>query len=94
MRLIDADELKKPIEVAIEYSGFYSPIYKGFAKDIDGAPTIDAEPVRHGHWIDRHVTDFGAAEEFCGGCEEWSVGWHKRYRPNCGAKMGEVSTDD
>lgn len=51
MRLIDADALKKIIEVAIKDSGFYQPIYQGFAKVIDVAPTIDAEPVRHGHWI-------------------------------------------
>lgn len=53
MRLIDADELKKLIKDAIYFNscaredgGLYSrPIYKGFAKAIDTAPTIDAVPV-------------------------------------------------
>lgn len=41
MRLIDADVLKKHVEVAVKESGFYSPMYKSFLKAIENAPTVD-----------------------------------------------------
>lgn len=95
MRLIDADELKKQIEVAMKDSGFYRPIYQGFAKAIDYAPTIDVEPARHGHWIEdddgdgRHCSICG--EDYCyliSNCELYN------YCPNCGAKMDMEVTND
>ena len=48
------------------------------------APTVDAEPVRHGHWDD---------ECRCTACGWYGDDWYKRdavrfsYCPNCGAKM-------
>ena len=92
MRLIDADELKKPIEVAIKDSGFFGPIYRGFAKAIDVAPTIGTDPVRHGHWMHDET---GA--NYCSECNEYlyddgeyHLVWHTDYCPHCGAKMDEV----
>lgn len=92
MRLIDAD--------ALDYDRL--PTYYGDSvreddvRDwISDAPTIDAEPVRHGRWIKGHgmmpPEYFGRHKcSLCGhfalsrkiGHEELS-----NYCPNCGAKM-------
>lgn len=55
---------------------------------IDVAPTIDAEPVRHGHWIAYR----SGVDTQCSECE-WSTDFPiaRKYCPNCGAKMDEVS---
>lgn len=55
------------------------------------APAVDAEPVRHGHWIDPDDGD-GITACICSICD-----WHghimeddvmgMNYCPNCGAKM-------
>lgn len=64
MRLIDVDELIKSIEETTWYHIFKGKLIKGAnsetdiplykASDIysvlDAAPTVDAEPVRHGKW--------------------------------------------
>lgn len=101
MRLIDADALKKPLEVAVKESGFYSPMYKSFLKNIESAPTIDAEPVRHGHWIAYEDETMICATEFvCSACRESFCSSEltdkefyemMKHCPNCGAKMDEVS---
>lgn len=48
-------------------------------------PTIEAEPVRHGHWIDT-----GSGQE-CSVCHEIQYGYdnYRYYCPFCGAKMEE-----
>lgn len=62
--------------------------------ELKNMPTVEAEPVRHGHWID--VTDLDSPDyEFA--CSECyyrnfervmdAVAWN--YCPNCGAKMDE-----
>ena len=80
MRLIDADELIRKIRHD-DKDGIYWEIYH--------APTIETEPVRHGHWtLDRH--EHGV----CSVCHMTSVdiigGEFHNYCPNCGAKMDEV----
>lgn len=52
---------------------------KGF-RDGYAQATVDAEPVRHGHWEEFHCS-------VCG-----KMGWDNedKYCPNCGAKMDEV----
>lgn len=58
MRLIDADELLRVIDEEIEYGVKYAVtdyqlINKGLKiarRDIGCAPTIDAHPVKRGHW--------------------------------------------
>ena len=43
-------------------------------------PTTDAEPVRHGKWIDEH----------CSECGEYVYhGDTRNYCPNCGARMNK-----
>lgn len=62
-------------------------------EEIDNAPTIEAEPVRHGHWInifdenDPDISTFGR----CTRCNEISKRLLGRYCRWCGAKMDEVT---
>ena len=53
---------------------------------VDDAPSVDAEPVRHGRWIvqDDTFTRFICSE--CGTNNQDGVG---NYCPYCGAKMDE-----
>ena len=80
MRLINADELMELYDCC---DGLSVPIAV-VQQNIKDATTIDAEPVRHGRWID--------AREYCGdymcsNCEAL-YGTNKfNYCPNCGAKM-------
>ena len=81
MRLIDADEYKKRIS---RY-----PTIKAIAfKELRYVKTIDAEPVRHGHWIMK-PNGYGT----CSNCQKCSLdimgGVDSNYCPNCGAKMDE-----
>ena len=69
-------------------------------KAIDYAPSADAEPVRHGHWVE-HDEDIWSNEAECSEC-------HKRighsglpdrflrefkYCYNCGAKMDKENSE-
>ena len=87
MRLIDADAL---IEEALT-EGAYGYVD---AKQIADAPTIDAVPVRHGHWI-YHPDDLfpNDSTQECSYCheEESLTLYNDNYCPNCGTKMDEVS---
>ena len=74
MRLINANDLKKkayafPCATGVEYA---VPL-----RAINESPTIDAEPVRHGRWVE------GIA---CSECRQVDLS-KPNYCPNCGAKM-------
>ena len=92
MRLIDADALIKEAYAEGAY-GYVD------AKQIADAPTVDAVPVRHGHWIMNEDDEL-----YCSVCgyiasldsDEYFYRSKIRfddsfYCPNCGAKMDEVS---
>lgn len=78
MRLIDADAVR--FETGLIDNGILFIPYRGIAK----APTVDAEPVVHGHW------DEGHEMMTCTNCCEQFDLYFKNdfnYCPNCGAKM-------
>ena len=76
MRLIDADELRKIVEI------------KETIEIIDKAPTIETEPVRYGRWVKKDPHCAGLACLWnCSECGEESDDEGYRYCPNCGAKM-------
>lgn len=76
MRLIDADTL--PVK-------FWFGRFFGVAEiDIVNAPTVDAEPVKHGHWCNTWDTFIKCSE-----CGRFTGGKYN-YCPFCGAKMDEV----
>ena len=94
MRLIDAD--------AIHYiQGSTQPVEMDYVRKwhIDRMPTIEAEPIRHGHWIQEfpnvgHLTHF----YLCSVCRaEWNAIDNDMerfdYCPECGAKMDEEDED-
>jgi hypothetical protein len=93
MRLIDADAL---IEKAY-WHGEHPDVENLYAEgveavdvsDIDDAPTIEAEPVRHGRWIKKQEKDTFAGYLYSYECSE--CGRIEKCREpycNCGAKMG------
>ena len=91
MRLIDAisllDNHTKTIRVRGQLIGYVT------FEDISNAPTIDAEPVRHGHWeIDEKR--YGNKDPHCSICRAILEGDVYKCRNNyycyhCGAKMDE-----
>lgn len=91
MRLIDADALIKDIENAGKSVMFTSHHERMIHDDkiefaiyaIKEAPTIEAEPVRHGRWIRMDDTFARYKCSECGAIEDHS-GWEYCH---CGAKM-------
>ena len=81
-RRIDADRLK---EVFRRNTGY------AFDELIDAAPTIDAEPVKHGKW-EMKPDPFGFFDEIpvCSECGCTTKMREKtKYCPHCGARMDE-----
>lgn len=86
MRLIDAisllDNHTKTIRVRGKLIGYVTH------EDISNAPTVDAEPVRHGRWKRTNsypniifCSECGEPFEKSNSIECWN------YCPNCGARM-------
>lgn len=89
MRLIDADELAERLW------RFELGTREQVAGLVATMPTIEAEPIRHGHWI---YTERGFPLAYgynrCSVCGR-SIGLDSTdYCPNCGAKMDEVTEDE
>lgn len=94
MRPIDADTLWEVFENA----GWWDNADRNVAQDLlDKAPTVDAEPVRHGRWKIDTVWTFNSfepeiVEEKCSLCGRYVQRYRTQstnnYCPNCGAKMG------
>lgn len=93
MRLISDEEFLKKTEKYIDYG------HVVYEEDLDTAlaqtPTIDAEPVRHGHWTDKQI-DWHKGETYCSVCGQEAGAEYGRYTyikskycPYCGAKMDE-----
>ncbi len=82
MRLIDADELFDDIET-INFADYNN--YSDVFDFIDNAPTIEADPVRHGEW-------FGTVCSACG--ESTSFYYDCTFCPSCGAKMDGGDSDE
>ena len=88
MRLIDADELIKSIKDLPNCKNGYSDTYDKacIIGMIEDAPTIEAEPVRHGYWSHKQVdTTLYHVYGQCSECKER----HRidNYCSSCGAKM-------
>lgn len=86
MRLIDADRLKRQVE------GRSWRAKSKMVELIDNVPTIEAEPVKHGRWIDCGLYgDYFPHHEWecssCHGCViDTDRPWYA-YCPSCGARM-------
>ena len=92
MLLKDADELKKSMERMLCTGK--EPDKERYTCDvvccvIDEAPSVDAEPVRHGRWVENGYA-CGEIEWKCTACgnTEWRVSSCRlKWCPFCGAKM-------
>ena len=106
MRLIDADTLKEmicnniyPITNTFNSQDYGMVWTGGIEKAIDEAPTIDAEPIRHGHWVKENEEDtlfrFCVYKcSLCGG-EVLSEAYLFKYCPYCGCAIKmEVEEDE
>ena len=103
-RLINADELIEVFRSLALMSGEYQESFTNVdgnrsmeiacAEDyVHKAKTIDAEPVKHAHWIIIDQQDANEKPDFrCSSCYCISPIWgYTRYCPNCGALMdGEI----
>ena len=87
MRLIDADDFLDLFYVAS--AGQDKEFIKAVEMVVEDTPTIDAEPVRRGRWIDDMYFDEPVTR--CTWCNHGFAKGHKAerfpYCPNCGAKM-------
>lgn len=94
MRLIDADALKETICDNVypvtdffnsrDYGMFWTG---GIEKAIDEAPTIDAELIKHGMWIDCKGSN-GKDYRKCSEClHTQEITGLLNYCPVCGARM-------
>ena len=84
MPMIDADAL-----IALVMKRLKNPVIIGWlCRLIDEAPTIEAEPVRHGRWNDGDPYCPICRKDKFGGLDAdvWSD-WKPDYCPNCGCRM-------
>lgn len=90
-RLIDADKLEKDLmdmahnELMPDY---FRQMCMSMAERVSKEPTIEAEPVRHGYWIDK----FGDGDLYCSECDavmekHEHINHNLYYCYHCGAKM-------
>lgn len=97
MGLIDKDYVIGAMEESKKIHGEYSVSINNFISSLKSVPTVDAEPVRHGHWIKPTVIDGRAFNiPHCSVCNEVPCGVdeHTKYCPNCGAKMDGCSDEE
>lgn len=101
MRLIDADALLES-GICAEYgyndNGLLLIPMRDVTNSIRNAPTIDAEPVRHGRWLYNSYPTvwYGHGEPpewVCSECEERAYNTYD-YCPNCCAKMDGEEDDE
>lgn len=93
MRLIDADELL----TAFPYDDEPTVTKSSLRMTIKHMPTIDAEPTKHGHWVNnRNMYIEWATCSQCGA--EWNKYENEFFRfnfcPNCGVKMDEGEEEE
>lgn len=92
MRLIDADALINVLKDPPVHASLCGMTMADVLLLVEEAPTIDAEPVRHGRWDEvqfrtiphNRISKAKKCSE-CGKRKDKYVTWI--YCPNCGAKM-------
>lgn len=99
-RLIDAESLKHEVLEICKYNCFTvikptseqcngCEVYDIYKKIIE-APTVEAKPVVHAHWLKR---DIDHTWNRCSACGDNSH-YPSNYCPNCGAQMDEKENDN
>ena len=94
VRLIDANALIQNHCGACANKEFCSeescPYYE-IRRRIETAPTIEAEPVRHGWWIDWSM--WGESHYQCSECNA-EMKYKTNFCPRCGAKMQDGGAEN
>lgn len=87
-KLIDKTAAYKALKHEAETHGlsFSAEAYDRAARIIDQMPAIEAEPVRHGHWM-----FLEQKSDYLWKCSNCKGNFDQRfsYCPNCGARMDE-----
>ncbi len=89
VRLIDANALKPEMEI------LYAADMYLVLSIIDNAPTIEAEPIRHGWWIPTEYDSYAGSDPVwdkyeCSECGREHIGEEDTltaFCPDCGARM-------
>ena len=89
MRLIDADALR--MEWLDEDPNLELEI-NTVLESIDEQPTIDAEPVRHGRWVDRYGDKYDNHLYECSECK--GKARYRFVRDELGKEIAEQALDD
>ena len=85
MRLIDWDKVLEWMHKQKETTEQWS-MRIAIENYVDDMPTVDAEPIRHGHW--EHGEDVFGMYCQCSECGNQYYGSYEfKYCPNCGARM-------
>lgn len=104
MRLIDGDAFKD-LMMSLAYDDWNQGVntsladaFRGCARRVEEAPTVDAVPVVHGRWeTDGMMMDDGEyLMTRCTACgTPYEYGYDMPFCPNCGARMdgGENEAD-
>ena len=108
MRLIDADDLRELLDGGYDIDLDELPETKAeLLRMIDYQETVDAEPVRHGHWLPYEYGDetwhkcseCGTADKYGYKYTAFDGNEHivlsvRNFCPNCGAKMDEEAQNE
>ena len=87
-RLIDANALIRTLDQRDKKNSAYNLIMSVIIGIIDRQPTVEAEPVVHGRWLDGGKTFFGEQKNYiCSNCHSHTGIVKFNYCPNCGAMM-------
>ena len=93
MRLIDADALKYKRKPNTSNTGGNNSLRYCSYEDVQNTPTVDAEPIRHGHWIKSKDNTILAPCYECSVCgrkiNTWGIASETAPYCHCGAKMDE-----
>lgn len=91
-RLIDADALYDIVMDSIKpMTKNEAIILQDFIALVEDAPTVDAEPIRHGHWVDEKDQPIYCS--CCGFGKKYESKRSYAYCPKCGVKLDEVEED-
>ena len=102
-RLIDADEYERRCLFSKDvYENVDEDALYYMLEELSKTPTVDAEPIRHGHWEKVEETNGNYYHYACSKCGELPlndnlVGEHTQltpYCPWCGAKMDEKGEEE
>lgn len=90
MRLIDGDDLLSAFPLDDEEPTLKRACVRMTIKHM---PTIEAEPIRHGHWIEeKSIGDCCYKCSECGFIRDAYLLEIENYCPHCGAKMDGGNT--